>query len=442
MKLFLPLIFALILWMPAASQAQSVIRDSEIEITLKTWSEPIFRAAGLSTQQVNIIIINDPRVNAFVAGGANIFLFTGLFDRAETPEEIIGVIAHETGHIAGGHLVRLRGSMEQASFETIIGTILGIGAAVLTGEGAAAGAIISGSQQIATRRFLAHSRLNESSADQAALDLMTRAGIDPGGLVTFLEKLEGDELLPQSQQSEYARTHPITGNRIEALRRGAAESSAAGTPLPAGWYDQYERITAKLTGFLSPEQVSWQYDETRQDIPALYARAIAAYRQNEVELALRLIADLVEREPQNPYFNELKGQMLVDFGRIKQALPFYARAVDLAPRAPLMRMAYAHALIEEAGRENPDQLRAAINQLKVAEQSEKRSARLHRLLATAHGRLGEEVSAQLHLAEEAFLQQRIKDAERFATIARDNAAQGSRAWIRASDILNAIERDG
>ncbi len=423
-------------------RAQTIIRDTEIETTLRTWATPIFNAAGLVPDNVNIILIRDNSLNAFVAGGANIFIYTGLLETAENPSEIIGVIAHETGHISGGHLVRLRSSVEQASYETIIGTILGIGAAVLTGEGAAAGAIISGTQNVATSRFLSNSRLNESSADQAGVKYMNRAGFNPSGSVSFLEKLEGQDLLPQSQQVEYVRTHPLTGNRISALKTKVEESPYKNKEFPAAWNEEFARMKAKLKGFISPEQVQWQYNTNDTSIAAMYARTIAAYRTNNIDEALNLNDQLIAKEPQNPYFLELKGQMLVDFSRVDEALPYYKQAVALRPDAPLIRTAYAHALVESSNRDGQStKLSQALEQLNIALRSEKKSPRIYRLLATAHGRLGDEVQARLNLAEEAVLQRRLPDAKRLAKFVRDNSAAGSREALRASDIARYVQEN-
>ncbi len=422
------------------NQRPVIIRDTEIETTLKTWSEPVIRAAELEPEAINIILVQNPNINAFVAGGPNIFLYTGLLQRAESPAEVIGVIAHELGHIRGGHLVRARGALETASYESLLGTILGIGAAVLTGEGGLAGAIIAGSQSSAVGRYLAFSRVQESSADQAALDYMKKAGMDPEGLVTFMQKLEDQELLPASQQSEYVRTHPLTRDRVAALEAGHDHSPHKGVAKPPEWAEQHRRMQAKLTGFISPEQVEWQYDTRDTSIAAEYARAIALYRQNRVDGSLEKIDALIAREPDNPYFTELKGQMLVDYGRVAAALPYYRRAVEARPDAALIRTAYAHALIESAGENNQSQLQEAIGHLERAVRDERRSTRIQRLLATAHGRLGQDALARLHLAEEALLKNDIPYARQQAGIALAGLEENSRPWLRAQDILNFIEQ--
>jgi predicted Zn-dependent protease len=278
--------------------------------------------------------------------------------------------------------------------------------------------------------------VNESSADQAAFSYITRAGLNPSGLSSFFKKLEDQELLPASQQSEYIRTHPITRDRIEAVDVLIAKSSLKDKPLPAHWREQHARMKAKLTGFIHPEQTAWAYPAEDRSVAADYARAIAAYRLNDIPTALRGIDDLITAEPGNAYFHELKGQMLVDFSRIEEAIPSYRKAIELMPGAPLLRIALAHALIESGN--DKARLQDAVTQLDRALVDEKRSARVHRLLATAHGRLGHENLAKLHLAEEALLQNRLPYAKAQAEAALKGLQVGSSEWIRAKDVLNHI----
>ncbi|MDB2682876.1 M48 family metalloprotease, partial [Alphaproteobacteria bacterium] len=368
--------------------------------------------------------------------GANIFIYTGLIEKTKTPEELIGVLAHEIGHIEGGHLIATRDAFERASYESIVGAVLGIGAAILTGQGEAAGAIIAGSQGIAGRRVLAHTRINESAADQAALRYMDQAGINPQGLVSFFRTLESQELLPSDQQSEYMRTHPLTRNRIDAIENGGKASAAYGKPTPQKWQEDHARMKAKLMGFINPVAVPWTYDDRDQSVPALYARAIAAYRTDEVERSLKLMDQLLALEPSNPYFLELKGQVLVDYGRIEEALPIYRQSVSLLKKnSGLIRISLAHALLESG---KDERLNEVIENLRAAMKDESRSSTTHRLLATAYGRQGHEVSAKLHLAEEAVLQRRFDYARVQAEFVADNTTSGSRENLQAQDILAYI----
>ena len=433
--LFLILICALI-GMSAPAHAQSIIRDSEIESYLSEWFAPIFKANDMDPSQVNIILVQNNDVNAFVAGGSNIFFYTGLIQKTEDPGELIGVMAHELGHISGGHLVRGRDALKQASYESILGTIIGVGAAVAAGDSRAVGTGSLAGSSIAQRRFLAKTRTFESSADQAAITSMKRAGMNTEGLLSFMQKLEGQELLPASQQSEYIRSHPLTRNRIQSIETKVKESNNQGKAFSAQWMDQHARMKAKLMGYIQPEKVQWFYDDKDLSIPAQYARALSHYRENRIDPALSTINALIEKEPDNPYFYELKGQMLVDFGRVQQALPPLQKAVQLRSNDGLFRTALAHAQIETATQDNAI-LTQAISNLKIAARAEPRSTRVHRLLATAYGRQNNGAFARLHLAEEALLQNKRPYAKQQAEKALKNLPQNSSAAQRAKDIIFA-----
>ena len=440
LKICLIFTFIISAYSPAFAQGGPIIiRDTEIENILNEWADPILKAGGLSANNVNTILVQSNELNAFVAGGSNIFLYTGLIERTENPGELIGVYAHELGHITGGHLIKGANAMERASYESMLGLVLGLGAALASGNGGAAAAVMSGSSNIAMRRYLSNSRVHESSADQAALTYMEKAQMNPSGAVSFLEKMESEELLPASQQSEYVRTHPLTGNRLEAAKSRASKSPYLDKEWPASWIDQHERMKAKLIGFTSPGRVPWEYSDQDKSIPARYARAIAAYRQNDVDQAISGMDALIRDEPENPYFHELKGQMLVDFGRINEALPSYRKSVELLDHAPLIRIAYAHALIESRG--GNETLETAIKNLERALTDEKRSGRAYRLLATAHGRLGREDIAKVYLAEEAVLQQKYDYAKRQAELAMTTLKPGSKEYLMAQDIISYVENN-
>ncbi|MCB9982763.1 MAG: M48 family metallopeptidase [Rhodospirillales bacterium] len=419
----------------AQGQLPPIIRDTEIEATFKEWMSPLLKASDIGTNSVDFVLVQSDQINAFVAGGANIFFYTGLIKKTDGPDEVVGVLAHEMGHIAGGHLISTQQALERASYESILGAVLGLGAAIATGNGELANAIIGGSQNVAIRRFLSHSRVHEASADQAAFSYLSRAGLNPSGLSSFFKKLENEELLPSSQQSEYMRTHPITRNRIEAVDALIAKSPLNDKAFPARWNDQHARMKAKLIGFINPEQVAWMYPKDDTSLPARYARTIAAYRLNDIPTALRGIDALLGEEPDNPYFHELKGQMLVEFSRVEEGLPSYRKAVELMPDGPLLRIALANALIQS---DDPARLKDAITHLDRALVKEKRSTRVHRLLATAHGRLGHDSLAKMHLAEEALLQQRLPYAKAQAESALQGFKAGSPEWIKTKDVLNQI----
>ncbi|MAQ71825.1 MAG: peptidase M48 family protein [Alphaproteobacteria bacterium] len=423
---------------PRTAKAQTVIRDTELEENMKVWSSDLIRAAGLSPENVNFVFVQDSQINAFVAGGQNIFIYTGLINETDNLSELLGVIAHELGHISGGHLIRTKDAMENASYESILGMVLGIGAAVLSGNGGAASAIGAASQSSAMSGFLSHSRVQESTADQAGISYLRTAGIDAKGMETFLEKMIDQELLPQTNQLEYVRTHPLSRNRLSAIENKVKDSPSYGKGVPEAWQREYAMTKAKLIGFISPERVIWDYSDRDQSMPAKYARAIAQYRKNQLSEALSSIDGLIAADPDNPYYYELKGQALSESGRVEASLVPYKKSVELDPDAGLIRMAYAHALIESA-RGNENHYRQAIEQLKKAQLHEKRSSRLHRLMATAYGRLNDQPRASLHLAEEAMLLNQKDYARSRVEGALKGLERGSGDWYRAQDILNVLD---
>jgi predicted Zn-dependent protease len=424
----------------AQRAAPIIIRDSEIEDWLLKWSRPVIEAAGLKPNSINFILIQSDQLNAFVAGGQNIFINTGLLQKAGSVDEVIGVIAHELGHIRGGHLIRGYAAMERAGYETILGTILGIGTAVITGSGQAGLAVSAGMNSVAMGNFLSFSRVQESSADQAALTYLEKAQMSPQGLITFMGHLADQELIPSSQQSEYYRTHPLTSDRLESLQAGLEKSHNLGKSAPSTWNDDFKRMKAKLTGYIHPERIEWDYGSHDKSIYGQYARAISLYRRDHVNEALKEVDGLIATEPQNPYFYELKGQMLVAFGRVQEALPVYEKAVAYAPRSGLIRTAYGHALIESAKGADEAKLSKAIEQLSLALEYEPRSTYIYRLLATAFGRAGDDGAAKVFLAEESLLKGDKAGALRQAKGALSQLPNSSKFRLRALDIISYIEK--
>ncbi len=427
------LLALLILPVSAFAQGMTVIRDTEIEEALRDWTTPIWKAAGLNPDAVKLILVQSPDFNAFVAGGSNIFVYTGMIQTAKNPGELLGVLAHETGHIAGGHLIAGREAMERASYESMLAMLLGVGAGV-AGSSEAANAVIIGGQGMAMGSFLSHSRVQESAADQAGLRFLQTSGYSPKGMVTLLETLKSQELMPQSQQSAYVRTHPLTADRIAAMEAGAARSPYMDKPYPDAWTHDFRMIQAKLLGFVEPQRVAWAYSEKDTSEPALYARAIAAYRRSEKDKALALADQLLARSPKNPYFHEIKGQMLRDFGQLPGAAEEYRKAIAAKPDAALIRVDLAQVLVEMAGAGNAALYAEAESQLDRARAQEPRSTSIQRLYATIYGRQGDEPRARYHLAEQAALEGRTREAQSLLTSAMPGLKPGSRDYRLAQDL--------
>lgn len=421
---------------PAAAQGNplSLIRDAEIEHIIRQYAEPVFQAAGIDAASVDIYLVNDPRANAFVAGGLNLFVTTGLLIQARGPDQLLGVIAHETGHMAGGHLARGQEQLENARQTAIISALLGIAAAVAAGDAGAGAAVITGGQTVAERSFLAYSRGMENAADQAATAYLDRLGYSAEGMLSFFEHLEDQEVLPASRQAEYVRTHPLTRDRIEFIREHVSRSPNTGRDLPPRYGDWFDRIQAKLIGFLQP-QAALQRLSDDGGIADRYGLAIARYRRGDLQGALAAIDSLLAAEPANPFFHELKGQMLLEGGDPAAARPSYVRAAELYPGEPTILVPLAQTLLASG---SPADLQAAVGYLQQAIAAPRGASPLAwRLLATAHGRRGEMGLAAVALAEEALATGDRTTARQQAERAARDLPEGSAGWLRAQDVRRA-----
>lgn len=417
------------------SRGPSFVRDAETEAIIRRIALPIFEAAGLSPGAVQVFLINDRQINAFVAGGQRIFIFTGLLLRAQTLNQVAGVLAHETGHIAGGHLVRSEEAIRQATALQIAGLLLGIAAAAAGGGGAGMG-LVMGGQSMAQRSFLAFSRTQESSADQAAIGFLGKAGESPEGLVQFLKILGTEESVMVGRQDPYLRSHPVSADRIAALESRVALGRARDPARDKALNDEFLRVQAKLFAFTEPlTQTLRRYPATDLSVPARYARAVAYYRVADLNRALPEIDGLLKDEPKNPYFLELKGQMLLESGRINEAEPPLAEAVRLAPTEPLLQLMLGQILVEKG--DIPD-LGRAVDVLKQVTAREPENPDAWRLLSQAYGRQDKIGEASAAAAEWYYQSGDNKGAKLQADRAIRLLPEGSPGWMRANDIANDV----
>ena len=415
----------------------SLIRDTEIENTIRAYASPIFNAAGLKASDVKIFIVKDDTLNAFVAGGQKLFINTGLILRSDSANQIIGVIAHETGHIAGGHLSRVHDALTKTSASSILALVLGGAAVIATGRGDVGAAIIGGGQSMAIRNFLAYSRAQEGAADHAAISYLEKTRQSARGLLQFMDKLGDQELLSTAQQDPYVRSHPLTRNRISALEEHVRNSAFSKNDDNPNLHRLHKFMKAKLFAFINPYgRTIRTYRTTDTSEAGRYARAIAEYRRGELSKALPIIDGLINEKPGNPYFYELKGQMLFEHGQINAAITAYGQAVRLLPDAALIRRDLARAQLES---KNPALLNTAISHLDVALAADRNSALNWRLLATAHGKNGNHGRASIALAEEALLRSKPEIARFHAGKALKIFARGSREWLQAEDIQFAAD---
>jgi len=422
-------------------ESVAVIRDAETETLLRTYADPLFRAGGLDPGLVRIILINDPAINSFVSTGNRMFINTGLIEQADSAVELIGVMAHETGHVIGGHLSKLPDAMRQALYESIAAMLLGLAAGIAGrgyGSGDAAAGIMLGGTQMAQRQVLSFSRAIEASADQSAMRVLDRLCWSAAGLLDLFHKLEGQEALVAEMQDPYVRTHPLTAERIAYVQNHVETSPCSQHALPAGWDTSFQMVKAKLIGFLQfPADVARQYPASDRSAAARYARAIMLYRQGHTDSALELMNGLLAEQPGNPWLLELKGQILFEGGRGQEALAPYWMAARLAPDQALIAQELAHAEIET---DDPRLLRPAIARLQSALAREREDAFSWHELGVAWGRLGNMGEADLALAEAAMLKGDIKGARELARRAQAELPPGP-ARLRALDIGNAVKKE-
>ena len=420
---------------PARAAGISLIRDAEIEATLQQIAGPILDAAGLGRGSVRIYIVNDSQLNAFVAGGMNLFLNTGLIMRTEHAGQLAGVIAHEVGHISGGHLSRVGGAQRRAAAEMILATVLGAAAAV-AGAPSLGTAIITGGQSYAQSGLVRFSRGQEQAADQAGVTYLERAGLSAAGLAEFFRVLENQNVLAVSRTDPYLQTHPLTRDRIRFVESQVAAEGGRFGELPAGWALAHRRMVVKLQAFLlDPREVLHRY-RGHETLHGDYATAIALYRLPDLPAALAVIDDLLAEHPDDAYFHELKGQMLFENGRIEEAIAPYRKAVELRPDAPLLKVGLAQALIESGA---PGANAEAITHLEEAVAREPTNASAWRLLGIAQGRDGLEGVSNLSLAEYALLIGEQDDARLYARRAEAKIDPSDPAWLRLQDVLRVID---
>jgi predicted Zn-dependent protease len=412
----------------------SIIRDTEIEEILHHEADPIFVAAGLDPKAVQIHIIADKELNAFSTGGQQLFLNTGLIAEAKTPDQLIGVIAHETGHIAGGHIAR-SGAMGRAALgPMLVGLGLGVLAAIAGRPDAAAGLVFS-STYFGQISALGYSREQESRADQAAATYLEKAGMSGRGLVDFFNNFRYQEVFDDSRKYPFFRDHPLTDDRIEALATRVQQQPHYSAVDSQAAIDEMAVMHAKLEGFLSgPGQTLADYPPSDTSFPAKYARAIALYRQTDTEPALKAIDALIAEHPTDPYLWELKGQVLFEAGRAKEAEPAHRRSVELKPDAPLLRINLGQTLIAI---NDPTKLDDAVEQIHRALGLESDNALGWRLLAEAYDAENQPGLARLAAAEQNFYLGQLLEARTFAVHAREMLKKDSPEWRRATDIILA-----
>jgi predicted Zn-dependent protease len=431
----------------AANRGPPILRDTETEQLLRDYTRPILRTAGLEKQNINVVIINDSSFNAFVADGRRIFVNYGAIMQSETPNQLIGVLAHETGHLAGGHLAKMREELARAQTGMIIAMLLGAGAIAAgarsgadNGLANAGAAALVGPQEMIRRSLLSYQRQQEEQADRAGVKFLTETGQSPKGMYETFKRFTNESLFAARGADPYLQSHPMPAERVAALEGIARQSPYWDKKDPAELQFRHDMVRAKISAFMErPDTVYRRYPLSNNSMPARYARAIASYLHGDPRSAATQIEGLIQAQPNNPYFHELLGQALLEGGHPTEAIAPLRKAVQLSGNSPLIEMLLGQALVATDNKAYTDE---AISILRAAVARESEAPLGFTQLAMAYGRKGDYAEADLASAEAAYLRGDNKTARELASRAKTRFAVGTPGWVKADDIVSAKPMPG
>jgi predicted Zn-dependent protease len=430
---------------PALAQQERgppVIRDTEAEQLLRDYTRPILRAAGMEKQNIQVVIINDSGFNAFVADGRRIFVNYGAIMQSATPNQIIGVLAHETGHLAGGHLAKMREQLAQAQTQMIIAMLLGAGALVAGSRGGgnsglanAGAAAVTAPQEVIRRTLISYQRQQEENADRAGVKFLAATGQSAKGMYETFKRFTNDSLFAARGADPYLQSHPMPADRVAALEEIARSSPYWEKKDEPALQSRHDMVRAKISAFMERQDTVYRrYPMSNESLPARYAHAITTYLHGDLRSALAQIDGLIQGQPNNPYFYELRGQALLEGGRPAEAIAPLRKAVQLSNNAPLIEMLLGQALV---GTDNKAYTEEAIGILRAAVARETEAPLGYTQLAMAYGRKGDFAQADLASAQAAFLRGDNKTARELASRAKTRFAIGTPGWVKADDIVTA-----
>ena len=433
---------------PVAATAQEnkgpkLLRDAEIEQLLRDYTRPILRVAGLEQQNIQVVIINDPSFNAFVADGHRIFVNYGALMQSQTPNQLIGVLAHETGHLAGGHLAKLREELARAQTGMIVAMLLGVGAMVAgarsnnpnNGIGNIGAAAVSAPQAVLQNTLLAYQRQQEENADRAGVKFLNATKQSAKGMYDTFKRFSDDSLFASRGADPYMQSHPMPVERVAALEELAKSSPYWNNKDDPALQLRHDMMRAKTSAFMEQQDtVMRRYPPSNDTLPARYARAITTYLHGDLHSAVSQIDALIKAQPNNPYFYELMGQALLEGGKPAEAIAPLRRAVQLSNNAPLIEMLLGQALVATESKAYTDE---AIAILRAAVARETEAPLGYSQLAMAYGRKGDYAEADLASAQAAYLRGDNKTARDLASRAKTRFAVGTPGWVKADDIVAA-----
>jgi predicted Zn-dependent protease len=425
----------------AQDAAPEVLRDTETEAFLNQIAAPLAKSAGLAPGALQVVLLQDPEINAFVAGGQTIYIQSGLIEAADNANEVEGVIAHELGHIEGGHVIRNDEGARPAGRIALLSLLLGV-AAIAAGAAGPGIAALGAGTQLAQSKYLAFNRAEEGSADASAVRHLNDAHLSGKGMISFFKKLEQEEYRLSSSYGPidpYAQTHPMTADREAALSADLEKSPWWNTPIDPAKQARFLRIKAKLAGYVQdPDVTLRKYPESDQSVPAHYARAYAWHRAAYPDKADAEANALLRTAPDDPYFNELKGQMLLENGHPKEALAPLRIAVAKSGNAPLISALLGHALLAT---EDPKNFAEAESVLRISVARDREDPLAWYALGTVYAQRGDEPHAALATAERYAMDGNDDLAKQNAEVALRGLPEGTPDYLRAEDIAVSSGND-
>ncbi len=415
----------------------SLIRDAETEKFLHQLSDPIFIAAGLNPQNIKIFIVNDSSINAFVSGGQNVFINTGLIRKYKTPDALIGVIAHETGHIVGGHLARSSEGAAEAEGAMLLSYLLGIGA-IAAGSPDAGAAILMGGNQTAQRIYLKFTRTQEEAADQYAVQFLDKLQYPADGLVKLLEFFKSEMAAYKDRIDEYLLSHPVSQKRIDLIKTRTEGKNFSDKKINQQLQNKMDRVNAKLEGFIDdPAGLIEKYRNNFDDNSNLI-KSIALFRNGKIDESLRMLDPIIAKNPKDGFLHEIKGQILFESGRVQDSILAYNQAVKLlnSKDSAVIRVALAQAILSLKTSDH-DLIKLAINHLEAAKKNESENPFLFKQLANGYSKLSDEGRSLLALAEFNLLIGDNKKCLKYAKQAKNHLDENDKKeLIRADDLID------
>jgi predicted Zn-dependent protease len=416
---------------PALADDGEVLRDSETELLFKDMSKPLIQAAGLDPNSVQVVLLNDSDINAFVERGQTVYVYSGLIQATDNIDQLQGVVAHELGHVVAGDSIRSGQGEKQATGITLLSLVLGA-AAIAAGAGDAGVGIMMAGQRAALGEMLAFTRAQEATADASGARFLSKAGISGKGMLDFFAKLQNEEYrLAIYSKDSFDRDHPLSSERIQALEVKLKNDPAWNKPTDPKLEARFQRVKAKLIGYVDPKHAVIKYPESDQSVPAHYARAYAYHLGGYPDKAEAEAEALLATDPHDPFFLELKGQILLEGGKPKDAIPVLREAVQRSGDMPLIAAMLGHALVAT---EDPKNFAEAKQVLKTAVVRDNRDPFAWYQLGIIYDREGDDARAALATAERSNLQDQPRAALASAEMAMKGIPPGTPDWLRAQDI--------